>query len=422
MNLSRRHFLNTAAVAALPSSLAAAPQRPDYFGLHPLIEANPKAVFIFRTNAKHKMDSPAKLSAGLTLSREIFVPMDRPGVPISNTVLLKPNITSVRDRRRPDVDNWGTGTDPEFYEGIIMGLKELGLRRFHFAESNLYYSWHYRGFMDIHDRHGVTMNEPEQRFDTPRADREIVWTKVPDAVVYSRIPHHAPVNQSSTWLLNIAKWKGHSMCLTQAVKNEQGLVVLPYIRFCAGWRMVTGVPDGMKPDICSDVEGRVNRYFENHKRMGFKRYEGPGGGRVTPIAQEIWAHKTCDNQSVLKTGLSMIEGIYGRDGNGFEIGDDYLTNIVMFSKDKFRLDLIGLYLGGHEPGNVYLYRIAKDRGLTDTFNPWDVPVYEWTGGTAVPKKLTDFPRTALKSPWLTLAGEPELHLANEPFDYDKIKL
>ena len=68
--------------------------------------------------------------------------------------------------------------------------------------------------------------------------------------------------------------------------------------------------------------------------------------------QEIWAHKTCDNMSVLKTGLAMIEGIYGRDGNGFGIGNDYLTNLVMFSKDKFRLDLIGLYLGGHEPGNI----------------------------------------------------------------------
>ena len=43
-----------------------------------------------------------------------------------------------------------------------------------------------------------------------------------------------------------------------------------------------------------------------------------------------------------------------------------------------RLDLVGLWLGGHEPGNVHFYRIAKERGLSDTFNPWDVEVYEWT--------------------------------------------
>jgi uncharacterized protein (DUF362 family) len=140
------------------------------------------------------------------------------------------------------------------------------------------------------------------------------------------------------------------------------------------------------------------------------------------VHQEIWAHKTCDNMSVLKTGLAMIEGIYGRSGNGFEIGNDYMANLVMFGKDKFRLDLIGLYLAGHEPGNVHLYRIAKERGLSDTFNPWEVPLYEWMDGKAVPRKLTDFARTPLETYYLRKDGEPEYHLVNERFDYDKNKV
>jgi uncharacterized protein (DUF362 family) len=126
--------------------------------------------------------------------------------------------------------------------------------------------------------------------------------------------------------------------------------------------------------------------------------------------------------SVISTGLAMIEGIFGRDGNGFAIGQDYLTNLVMFSKDKFRLDIIGTWLGGHEPGNVHLFRIAKERGLSDTFNPWEIPIYEWIDGKAVPRKLTDFERTPLKTYYLQLPGEPEYHLVNEPFDYDKIKV
>ncbi|MBI5084104.1 MAG: DUF362 domain-containing protein [Acidobacteria bacterium] len=416
MNWSRREFLGSAVSAG---ALQAAPAQ--YFGLHPFIEANPKAVFVQRTKVPHKMDAAAKKNAGLKLAREIFVPSHTPGTPLSHRILLKPNITSVRSRNRPDVDNWGTGTDPDFYEGVIMGLKEVGLKKFHFAETNLYHSWHYRGFADIHARHGVVESEPEQHFDTPRAEREIVWSKVPDAVIYSRIPHHWPVGQSDTWLLNIAKWKGHSMCLTQSVKNEQGLVILPFIRFCSGMQMVTGVPQHMKQHMCAEAGERATRYFENHRRMGYKRYEAEPGGKVSPLAQEIWAHKTCDNQSVMKTGLAMIEGIYGRDGDGFGIGNDYLTNLVMFSKDKFRLDLIGLWLGGHEPGNVYLYRIAKERGLTDTFNPWEVPVYEWIDGQPVQRKLTDFPRHELKSIYLQMPGEPFLHLANERFDYDKVR-
>lgn len=153
--------------------------------------------------------------------------------------------------------------------------------------------------------------------------------------------------------------------------------------------------------------------------MGYARYESTA--KLSPMHQEIWAHKTCDNMSALNTGLAMIEGIYSRDGNGFGIGKDFLTNMVMFSKDKFRLDMIGMYLGGHEPGNVNLFRIAKERGLTDTFNPWDVPVYEWVDGEAQPRKLTDFKRTNLVTYYLAKQGEPEYHLVNEPFDYDKIK-
>ena len=126
------------------------------------------------------------------------------------------------------------------------------------------------------------------------------------------------------------------MCLTQSVKNEQGLVVYPYVRFCSGWPMVTGVADYMKPDIAPEVEARVKRYFENHCKIGYGRYtDADKTIGLGPMAQEIWAHKTCDNQSVLKDGLSMIEGIYGRDGDGFHVGNDYLTNIVMFSKHKF---------------------------------------------------------------------------------------
>jgi uncharacterized protein (DUF362 family) len=366
------------------------------------------------------MDEDAKRKEGLTLAREIFVPMDRPGIPVTHRVVLKPNCCSVRDRRRPDVENWGTGTDPQFYEGMVMGLQELGLKKFHFVEANNFQTWNVRGFVDINERLGIEMNECLRRVRNFKESYAMTWSKVPDAVVYTRIPHYAPVNEPDTWLLNIAKWKAHGMCLTQSVKNEQGLVVLPYVRFCSGWPMVTGVPDFMKPDIHPRVEAVINRFFERHVKMGYARYDSPAP--LGPIQQEIWAHKTLDNMSVLKTGLAMIEGIYGRDGNGFNIGNDYLTNLVMFSKDKFRLDLIGLYLGGHEPGNVHLYRIAKERGLSDTFNPWEVPIYEWIDGQARPCRLTDFPRTPLKTYYLQRTGEPEYHLVNERFDYDRVKV
>src|ERR1051325_11427014 len=98
MDLSRREFWCAGAGAMLSVAQAgAAPARlpQAYFGVHPFIEANLKAVFIRRTPVPHKMDEAAKLREGLTLAREIFVSMDQPGVPISHRVILKPNVCSV---------------------------------------------------------------------------------------------------------------------------------------------------------------------------------------------------------------------------------------------------------------------------------------------------------------------------------------
>ena len=103
------------------------------------------------------MDEAAKLQAGITFAREVFQPVSSPSaIPTSHRVILKPNFTSVRNRR-PHEENWGTGTDPQFYEGILMGLKELGLKKFHFLEANNFHAWNYRGMMDVNDRHGVDL-------------------------------------------------------------------------------------------------------------------------------------------------------------------------------------------------------------------------------------------------------------------------
>jgi uncharacterized protein (DUF362 family) len=419
--LTRRDLLWGAGGAAVAPLIGAPARVPTgYFGVHPFIEANPKAVFIKRTRVRHKFDNEAKLAEGLAFAREVLVPMPgAPGIPVSHRVILKPNFTSVRNRTRPKEDMWGTGTDPQFYEGLIIGMKELGLKKFHFVEANNFHTWNYRGMSDINDKHGVIMNEPDRRERNFREGYDMTWSKVPDPVVYTHIPHYAPVNEPDTWLLNIAKWKSHGMCMTLSAKNLQGLVVKPYVRFCPGWRMVTGVPEHMKEHIHPDVERVVNRLFDEHGRKGYARYDSKA--ELAPINQEIWAHKTCDNYQVLNPGLSIIEGIYGRDGNGFQIGHDYMTNLVMFGKDRLRLDMIGMWLGGHEPGNVNLFRIAKERGLSDTFNPHEVPVYEWVDGKPVRRQLTDFERTPLKTYYLQRDGEPEYHLVNEPFDYDQVK-
>ena len=122
METTRRQFIERAVlagVAGLMSNRALGhtidrTQSCSYFGLHPFIEAHPKAVFIRRTHVPHKMDSAAKRQEGLSLAREIFLPQEKPGIPITHRIILKPNVCSVLSKR-PQVETFGTGTDPDFY-------------------------------------------------------------------------------------------------------------------------------------------------------------------------------------------------------------------------------------------------------------------------------------------------------------------
>ena len=56
----------------------------------------------------------------------------------------------------------------------------------------------------------------------------------------------------------------------------------------------------------------------------------------------------------------------------------------------------------------------KDPHLTDC------PQQDCAG--PVKRKMTDFPRTLLKTYYLQKEGEPLYHLVNERFDYDRYKL
>ena len=98
-----------------------------------------------------------------------------------------------------------------------------------------------------------------------------------------------------------------------------------------------------------------------------------------------------------------------------------MTNIVIFGKNPYLVDIIGHWLGGHEPGNFGLFHIAMERGKLDLMNPMSIPVYEWMDGVAVRRPLTGFTRTPLRTFYLQRAGkEPLWHLCNEPFDYSKV--
>ena len=463
--LDRRGFLKVAAAASGSATInpltALASRYQDstgFFGVHSFIQNNPNAVFIMRTNVDVKTNSDACKTTGMNFGRSVFVPKtaEEGGVPLTHLVPIKPNLTQRGDWMRNrktfegetvntfDIEqSMGIVTDAYFVEGIIESMKELGLSgsQFHLREANAPQHFEYAGYESMCDRTGA--NIKSNVGGASFTNENVQWSEVPNGVWFEQMAHLWPVNAPDTFMLNVAKFKAHEMGLTLAAKNLQGSCFSPYQQHCTAWNqtwrnLVSGT---YKTNAKTVIQENYNR----HVADGIPRWDRAPAGlydKYTGIGQETWAARNLDNNTVTKPALHIIEGIYGRDGDflygpnepffddQYEgMAQDYMTNIIIFGLNPYYMDIIGHWLGGHEPGNMGLYHIAKERGFIDFLNPFDVPLYEWNAETcaATLTSLDQFERTELKTIYLRkdygeYAEDPEpfWHLVNEPFDYDPI--
>lgn len=387
-----------------------------------------------KTSVDVKTNSAAIKQAALDFSRSVFVPKES-GVPLTITVPVKPNLTCSQTSNKSFSLEYGMGvvTDCYFGEGVIEGLKELGLSgsQFYIREVNCAEDFEPRGWTAVAERTGADMRDLGGGVDTI-GSANLVWTSTPEGLWYRRIPYLWPVNADNTWMLNLAKFKTHGMGVTLCCKNVQGSISIPYQQHCADPTSSMSMKTGDRnPNYATEIKDNFNR----HKADGVPRWDRPGSTWNCGLGMETWASRCTDNNMALqsKIGLHVVEGIYGRDGNGFMEGPnsgnynskeawDYMTNIIIFGKNQAHVDNIGHWLAGHEPGNFGLFHLAKDRGLGKAINPMNIPVYEWKAdGTATLTPLTNFTRTPLKTYYLqrNYSGQTEAyyHMCDEAYDY-----
>jgi len=182
-----------------------------------------------RTNVAQKTDAFAKRNEGLALAKEIFVNKDASGIPLSHRIVVKPNLTC--SSGGADIESgMGIVTDPDFVEGVIEGIKELGLtgEQFHLIELNCPGDWSMRGYPQMAARTGAHLRDLDRDVKQLKEGEDITWVDCPGGVVFKRIGYLAPVNQPDTWLLNVARWKTHGMGLTLCCKNQQGMCANPW--------------------------------------------------------------------------------------------------------------------------------------------------------------------------------------------------
>jgi uncharacterized protein (DUF362 family) len=413
-----------------------------YFRLHPFLEAHPEAVFIERTQVDAKTNTLAKRQAGFALAQTLFEVGAPSGIPLGRKIAIKPNLTGTQGMGSTP-EGMGIVTDRDFVEGLIQGMLALGFDagQMYLREGNWLKDGYSprdlqaSGYLALAERTGVHLVDfPTGRkiTDLTLADLqegdEVTWVDCPDGVVFKRIGYVAPYNDPDSWLLNIAKLKAHGMGMTLCAKNLQGMCVSPHVHFCEGVEATLSHPAQIRADFQPDLEARVAELHRQHVKAGIPRWDRPGQNWNSGYGMEMWAQRTCDSLSVTRQGLSIIEGIYGRNGNGFMKGpgpngeaQDFLCNWLIFGKDPFRVDLVGTWLAGHEPGNFGLFHVARERGLSTLINPMEVPVYDWGAGKPRKAPLAEWDRIPLKTYYLQrdYAGqnEPFYHMVDESYPY-----
>ncbi len=409
--MDRRKFLKAygslplaAAVPGLGFGESAPESAFRYWGLHPFLEAHPDAVFIRRTQVPSKDDAEAKKKESESLARMIFTLKKDSGIDLSHKVAFKPNLTSTK----------GTGlthaicTDPYMNEGIIEGLKKLSIKPEQiYVREGLGREQPVTGFTDMARRTGVHYGDDQDRAPTT--------VECPSGVVFRRTKYLGPFAYDDSHLINISKLKTHSMGLTLCVKNLQGTNINPYIRFCGG--LLKSIADDFQPD----AQAHVDELFARHQKAGLPRWDTEKAAWM-----EMWIQRTIDHYALIKpkTVLHMIEGIYSQNGDGFDGGpgsdgtpDKFLTNLVIFGRDAFAVDIIGHWIGGHEPGNFGLFHIGRERGVSTALDPRNVPVYFWEDSGPRLARLEEIPRTPMSTIYLPRADEPRFHMISEPFRY-----
>jgi len=435
--MKRRDFIKVSSAAGILGASAPAFNAFDGlsssgnegFDLHPFIKGHPEAVFINLTSAKEKTDSEGISRAAYKLAGEMFVKtLGGQGFPNNTKFACKPNWTCNSPDKKDPTANLGVTTDLNFIEGFLKSVQKLPSAGIFLRESSCPFLWPANGYTQMAQRNNFDLQDLTSKDFWELGDK-LTFKKV-DGVVFREVAYQSPMNTPDSFLINIAKFKSHQMGITASIKNLQGITGKKFSNFCGGSGDIFKMYDKRYHKFFQpDYVARIAELHKKHIKAGIPRWDTQmdrppfyGG-----LFMEQWVQRMLDSFSITKTGINIVEGVYGHDGDGFTGGPhsgkpkDFLSNNIIFGKDPFRVDIITHWLAGHEPGNFGLFHIGIERGLSNVLDPHDIPVYLWENGQSKKITLDSLKRTPLLTAYLAKKNEDRYHMCDEPFDYSAWK-
>ena len=209
--MKRRDFIKTSAVGGISGLVGQgcsmmgnmSQNSGPGFDVHPFVKNHPEAVFIHLTDVKSKRDTDDIRTVGNKLSKELIVKTPSGGYPMSTRITVKPNWTSAAPKDgKPVYEKLGVNTDPNFVEGWVQSMKEVGPQKYYIRESCCPTQWEPMGWRAMCDRTGIDLRELST-IDVweLKKGKDIIFLKVPDGVIFKEVGFQAPMNAPDTFLV-----------------------------------------------------------------------------------------------------------------------------------------------------------------------------------------------------------------------------
>ena len=253
-------------------------------------------------------------------------------LPSEGTILLKPNITIPADPDSRII------THPGFILGMLEALLDKGVERERLvvAESASRRGeevWaRDSGYADALARLGMTL--------TGMNDEGGVDVEVPGGVIFEKLRLFPEVAECG-YFINVPVAKCHNLSgSTLCTKNMQGMVVSPQRHMCSVQEEDKHLPSEELARITdSGLSLHEDRFCNKHSDMISVR-------RHTGIPR-----------------LCVIDGVVGRDGTGFQHGENRPMGWTVIGENEVCVDAVGTFLMGLDPEETPYLKVANQRGL-----------------------------------------------------------
>jgi uncharacterized protein (DUF362 family) len=320
--------------------------------LHPLLQ-DPNAVFVLRRPLGGAAEWDDFRSAAHHALRAMRLELD------GESAVIKPNATSGERFANPDS---GVTTHPGFVQGMAEYLAEHGARRGRISvvedprdsDDNDPRNWTGTGYDVAAARTGMRLLCP--------TTYTCVKKDVAQPLVFSRLNVSRLAVDPHSLLFNVPKLKTHNLAITTlGMKNLMGLVNVFDRHYCIqAW---AELPEAIRKE---------------------KR---PRPEWFTQEMHELWqaalARRLADTAKVLPPALTIVEGIVGREGTGFQRGRNRTLGLVIAGTNVVAVDSFASWLAGFDPQKLVYLRTAFEAGLGEN-NLANLKLYTEQDGEILP--------------------------------------